>query len=229
MITIIHGNDIQKTRESFFELKSKTESFVLLNGEKLSFDLFFQNIEGDSFFEREKTIFIENLFAGNKSNTLEFKKIIDYINSKKNLNLVFWEGSELSKTQIGLIKNSQISNYSIPSLLFVFLDSLKPNSYKNSLSLFNRLRVNLEEELIWFMLVRQFRLLMSTVTNSSDIDEAKRLATWQLSKLKSQANLFGEEKLRKLYKKLFDIEQNHKTGKVSFGLNKSIDFFLADL
>lgn len=229
MKLIIHGNDLQATRNYYFELKNKVQSFVLLNGEKLTFDNFFQIAEGDSLFENEKTIFTENLLSAYKSNSPEIKKITDYINLNRKINIVFWESSEISKTSLSLIKEAEIKNFSIPSLLFTFLDSIKPGNYKSSVSIFNQLIKNVEAELIWFMILRQFRLLFSVASGATDIDEIKRLASWQSSKFKTQAAFFGEDKLKTLYKKLFEIETNHKTGKVSYGINKSIDFFLASL
>lgn len=229
MKLIIHGNDLQSSRNFYFEEKNKTKYSVLLNGEKITFDVFFQACEGDSFFEKEKTIFVESFFSSNKSNSLDVKKIAEYVNISKKLNIVFWEPTELSKTSLNLLKDFEVKSFSIPSLLFVFLDSLKPGNSKTSISTFNKLNKNSENELIWFMILRQFRLLFSISSSASDIDEVKRLAPWQLSKFKSQANFFGKEKLYKSYKKLFDIEFNHKTGKVPYKIGKSIDFFLSDL
>ncbi|MCL4418153.1 MAG: hypothetical protein M1365_15950, partial [Actinobacteria bacterium] len=87
-----------------------------------------------------------------------------------------------------------------------------------------------EAEIIFFMIIRQFRLLISqTEESKSAIDEAKKLAPWQLSKFKRQLSFFDRSKLLTLYNKLFEIDLKHKTGKISFPLEKSIDFFLADL
>ncbi|HYM65431.1 MAG TPA: hypothetical protein VES68_03030, partial [Candidatus Sulfotelmatobacter sp.] len=196
MKLIIHGNNLLESRNFYFDIKNKTQSFDLLTGEKITFDTLFQLSEGSSLFEKEKTIFLENFFSLNKSSSLESKKIIEYVNSNKKLNLVIWESTELSKTTLNLIKDFQIKTFSIPSQLFIFLDSLKPGDGKKSISIFNSLIKNSEAELIWFMLIRQFRLLFSILSDSKDIDEVKRLAPWQYSKLKIQSNLFGEQKIK---------------------------------
>lgn len=229
MKTIIHGNDLQKSRDFFYDLKSKIKSNVLLNGDKITYDDFFNASEGNSLFEPEKTVLVENFFSNNKASSIEFKKIIEYINSRKDLEIIFWENSEVSKASLNSIKNAEIKSFVIPSVLFVFLDSLKPENYKVSISLFNSLNKLMEKELIFFMLVRQFRLLLNIASNSEGIDETKRLAPWQASKLRAQSKAFGREKLEALYKKLFEIENNHKTGKVGYEISKSIDFFLLDL
>jgi DNA polymerase III delta subunit len=79
------------------------------------------------------------------------------------------------------------------------------------------------------MIVRQFRILLNLITNETPIDEVKRMAPWQLSKLKRQAEFFGLEKLKSIYKSLLDIDLNSKTGKSPANLKKSIDFFLSGL
>jgi DNA polymerase III delta subunit len=61
------------------------------------------------------------------------------------------------------------------------------------------------------------------------IDELKRMAPWQLAKLQKQAKQFGGEKLKSAYQKLFELDLALKTGKIPYSLERSIDFFLADL
>ena len=88
----------------------------------------------------------------------------------------------------------------------------------------------METELIFYMIVRQFRLLLSlTSEGSKNIDEAKRLAPWQSSKLKSQSKLFGKDRLIEIYKKLYKIDYETKFGLTSLPLNSTIDIFLIDL
>ena len=86
----------------------------------------------------------------------------------------------------------------------------------------------MEPELIFFMLVRQFRIMLGQ-EGVDRIDEVKRMAPWQLGKMQRQAKTFGEEKLKSTYQKLFEIDLALKTGKIPYSLERSIDFFLADL
>lgn len=230
MILIIHGNDIASSRNLYFEEKSKIKNPILINGDGLTFDLFFQSLENKSLFQDKTVLFIENFFTKNKANSPEFKKIIAYINDSKNLEIIFWEGSEVSKANLSLLKNSTLKNFSFPQSLFIFLDNLKPKNAKVSIQYFHNLKKSIEEELIFFMIVRQFRLLISQLTpGSKQIEEAKRMAPWQLSKFKRQASYFEKNHLLNLYKKLFEIDFSHKTGKLPYSLEKSIDFFLTDL
>ncbi len=230
MKILIHGDDLEKSRQFFFEVKNKLKSPKFLNGEDLSFDELFLISENTSFFDEEIEVIIENLFSKNKTNTKEFKKNVDYLNSNKNLSLILWEQNLLTKAQTTLLKDFSINEFSIPKKMFTFLDNLRPGNSKQLINLYHELRQSEEAELVLFMIIRQFRLYISAINRSKDeIDELKRMAPWQLSKLSSQVKSFTNDQLLKLYTMLFEIELNQKTGKVSYPLDTSIDFFLNDL
>lgn len=229
MKLLIHGNDIESSRNLYFEEKNKSKNSIFLNGEGITFEQIFQAFENKSLFALESTIFIENFFTKNKSTTTLFKEIIDYVNKNKDLNIVFWENAEVSKASIAAFKDADIRSFSYPQNLFLFLDNLKPNNEKYLIKLFHELLKTMEPELIYFMIVRQFRLLISQSGSLAKIDEVKRLAPWQLAKFKKQAAFFTKEDLLKAYNKLFETDLNQKTGKISYSSEKSIDFFLTDL
>lgn len=230
MKLLIHGNDVASSRNLYFEEKNKVKNPIFLTGENITLDQVFQAAENKLLFDDTSTLLIENFFSKNKSNTIIFKEIVDYVNKNNNLNIVFWENSEVSKSSLSQLKNADIRLFSFPQNLFLFLDNLKPGNYEYSIKLFHELKKIMESELIFFMIVRQFRLLLTQIeSNDKQIDEVKRLAPWQLSKFKKQANYFPKEKLIRTYNKLFEIDLGQKTGKISFSTEKSIDFFLLDL
>jgi hypothetical protein len=230
MRLLIHGSDIEKSREYYFQEKNKLQNPISLEGEGLTFDAFFQAAENKSLFEEQIIILIENLFSKNKSTSTEIKRIIQFINNSKNLSVILWEQTEITKTSQGQLKNFDIKPFIIPQKLFQFLDNLRPNNSNNLIKLFHELIETQEPELIFFMLVRQFRLFLQAAGNYPDqIDEVKRMAPWQLSKLTVQTRNFSKNQLIKLYNQLFEIETNQKTGKTSYPITTSIDFFLSDL
>jgi hypothetical protein len=227
MITIIHGDDIVSSRNFYYELKQRLPNVVYINGENIIYNDFFQATQNESLFGNEH-IFIENFFSKNKSE--DFKKIIEYINRNKNLNIVFFENTKLSKNSLSLIKNAELKLFSIPEKMFFFLDNLKPGNSKTLLKLFNDLKKQASDEFIYFMIVRQFRLLLAVSGfDKTTIDEVKKLALWQTGKLKAQAKLFGIEKLKLIYSKLYEIDSAQKSGKLATTLTQAIDFLLADL
>jgi DNA polymerase III delta subunit len=228
MLLLIHGNDLASSRNFYFEEKNKLTELILLEGEGLTLDSLFQNAENKSLFGSEQTILIENFFTKNKSIAIETKKIVEYINGNKNLSIIFWEPTELSKASQALLKNATVKTFSFPQILFTFLDNIRPENSEALIKLFHELKQNMEPELIFFMLVRQFRIMLG-IDGSDKIDEVKRMAPWQLGKMQRQAQLFGEEKLKSSYQKLFEMDLALKTGKIPYSLERSIDFFLADL
>jgi DNA polymerase III delta subunit len=228
MVLLIHGNDLASSRNYYFEEKNKLTDVIMLEGEGLTLDTLFQNAENKSLFGSEQTILVENFFTKNKSIAIETKKIVEYVNGNKNMSIIFWEPTELLKTAQALLKNATVKTFSFPQVLFTFLDNLRPGNSEMLIKLFHELKRNMEPELIFFMLVRQFRLMLGQ--NGTDkIDEVKRMAPWQLGKLQKQAKQFGEEKLKNAYEKLFEIDLGSKTGKIPYSIERSIDFFLSDL
>lgn len=230
MILIIHGTDIEKSRNYFFQEKNKLDNSVIIAPELVTVDLLFQTSENKNFFEKSITIIIENYFSKVKANSSDFKEIASYINKNKTINVIFWENAEISKPGLSAFSNATIKNFSLPQNLFLFLDNIKPNNSEYLIKIFHELLNTMEVEIIMFMIIRQFRLLISQLDNSGNaIDEVKRMAPWQLSKFKKQLSYFEKNKLLDSYNKLFKLDLNHKTGKISFSLEKSIDFFLVDL
>ena len=230
MILIIHGNDIEKSRNYFFQEKQNQDNSVLINADLISVDLLYQTLENKNFFDKKTTVIVENFLSKVKSNSIEFKEIASYINKNKTIDIIFWESAEISKGTLSAFNSATVKNFSLPQSLFLFLDNIKPGNSKYLIDLFHQILKTQEAEIIFFMIIRQFRLLISqTEESKSAIDEAKKLAPWQLSKFKRQLSFFDRSKLLTLYNKLFEIDLKHKTGKISFPLEKSIDFFLADL
>ena len=229
MITILHGTDIASSRDVFFEAKNNAQNPNLLEGENLTFEQLFQTIENKSLFDVEIKLFIENFLTKNKSNTTEFKKIAKYLNDNKYSSVFLWENSEITKTTLSQFPNADIKVFSLPKNLFLFLDNIKPNNSNYLIKLFHELGKSSETELIFFMILRQFRLLLGSIDTNNSIDEIKRLAPWQLSKFKKQLSYFTKENLIESYNKLFSIDLGQKTGGLSGNLTQAIDFFLLDL
>ena len=232
MITIIHGDDIFQSREYFQNLKQKHKNFVLLDGGKITITDLVQNIEGSGLFSDAKTIFIEELLTKRKKTDKDIKDILNFIikNTKDSI-FVLCESKEILKRDLSLFKDALVKIFKLPKNIFLFLDNLKPNNAKNLLNLFHQATNNgIKEELILFMMQRQIRLLLTlSDQGETSIDELARLAPWQMEKLERQAKLFGILDLKKIYKKLYEIEFGQKTGGLSLSLTQSIDFLLLDI
>lgn len=229
MITIIHGNDIVSSRRFFLEEKQKFPEAPFLDGEKVTATDLAQIFEGGGLFEESKTVFIEHFFNRKKRKD-EFTMLSEYLQRQSSHTIYLWEGKELEKSSLTAVKTAVPRVFKLPQTLFVFLDSLKPGNGKQLITLFHQTLETTDAEMVFFMLVRQFRLLLALSEPSNEqIDELKRLAPWQRTKLEQQAKSFGKEELRAIYHRLFGIETRQKTGTLSNSILTNIDFLLLEI
>lgn len=229
MITVIHGDDLANSRKHFIEQKEKAKNPIQLRGDKLALSDIVQALEGSSLFSEEKNVFIENFLSQKKTNK-QFKEIVEYIvKNKNNSEVYFWEDKEVTKTTISAFKNADSKLFKLPQSLFLFLDNLKPNSSKENVLYFHKAISRSAPELVYFMIVRQFRILFALTQKDHLIDELKRIAPWQRGKLEKQAHLFGEEKLKEILNNLYIIDYKQKYGLTSLPFIQNVDFFLAGI
>lgn len=231
MITVIHGEDISSSRRFFIEERQKIQNPIIFYGESLNLSNLAQALESNSLFDiTDKEIFIEDFFS--KKPSLEFKSIISYLQKQaKNSNITIWESKTLSKSQLNIFKNAVIKLFALPKSLFLFLDELRPQNSKKLISLFHKILETTETELIFYMIIRQFRLLLAISDKSAvnQIDEVARLAPWQKSKLQNQAKFFSQNQLIKIFNQICQMEVSEKTGKSILSLSQAIDFLLLGL
>ncbi len=228
MITILHGDDTSLSRNSFYELKKMSSGSRIFDGEKLELTDLIQETEGGGLFNEQKKLFIEHFFLRKQS--LAKEELVKYFNKNKKVHdFVFWEGKELTKSQQLVFKDATVQLFSYPKSMFAFLENIRPKNTK-TIELFHKALETNEADLLFHMLVRQFRLLLAVSTEDSNpIDEVKRMAPWQKSRLTSQARNFSQRQLATSLKKLFVIDLNHKTGKETMPISITIDFFLLAL
>lgn len=233
MITIIHGDDISLSRNYFCEFKKKYKDLVSFDASSITIADLVQNIQGSGLFGETKAIFIEEFLTKLKKTNRESKDIFDLIiKNTKSSTFILWESKEILKRDLSLFKDATIKIFKLPKNIFLFLDSLRPNNYKNLLSLFHQtLESGIKEELILFMIQRQIRILLalSDFGDNESIDELVRLAPWQKAKLEKLVQLFDILDLKKIYKSLYEIEIAQKTGTLNLSLSQTIDFLLLEM
>ncbi len=227
MITIIHGDDTSASRNFFIDKKDKSSAPVI--DEKLTLLDIKQQGSSGGLFEKPEALFVEGFITNSKPGK-NLDEIAFYLKkNSKEIDIYFWERKELTKKQLSQFGPAvTVETFKIPKNTFGFLDGLRPESGKRNIEFFHDALSGSSEELLFFMLIRQFRLLLA-VSSDSSIDEVKRLAPWQKSKLASQAKSFSGEQLIKIYKKLNDIDLAQKTGGLTMPLRETIDIFLLDI
>ncbi len=237
MITIMHGEDSASSRKYFIAEKEKSPNSVVSDGENVTLTVLMQTIQGDGLFSNEKKLFIQDFFSKRKPGK-EFDEIIVFLKKNEdNADIFFWEGKELTKKHTALFPKAVLKLHALQKTMFSFLDSIKPSNGQNLVFSFHKALETTQEELVFFMLIRQFRLLLALChpeqsegsRDNETIDEVKRLAPWQKSKLQKQAQFFTIDTLKKIYKNLYDIDLGTKTGILSLSLVQAIDFLLLDI
>lgn len=222
MFTLLHGENINSSRNELNNIKekNKTKEILILEGNKVNKTLLIESLETASLFDNQKLIILENLLSAKKKN--DFSDILE-----KNLNreVVFWEGKEIGKTIINTLpKNTQVFLFKYPVIIFKFLESIYSGNSKQSLILFREVLRKEEVEMIFYLLVKQIRNLL--LVNDSREEIHLNLAPWQINKLTTQLKYFTIEKLTSMYKELLQIDIKVKTGTSPFILQKQIELFI---
>lgn len=225
MISVIHGDDLTASRKLFTEKRKDTKE-PILDGQVITTMDIKQRLSSGGLFNEIEPIFIENLLLSKTSKRLD--EILTFLKNLKEADVYLWEGKELGKKLISPLGTPIIETFKIPQNTFGFLDGIKPNNGKRNVELFHQALDGSNEDLLFFMIIRQFRLLLGVVSNS-EIDEVKRLAPWQKNKLLSQAKLYSKDMLLSFYSKLSEIDLGQKTGALTMPLRETIDFLLLDL
>jgi len=182
MITIIHGNDTASSRKYYID--QKTADAFSFEGEKVCLTDLTQVLEGGGLFTDSKKIFIDEFLSKRKQGK-ETEEIILLLNKYRETNDIFlWEGKEISKKNASLFSNPTVKTFKFPLFLFTFLDGIKPKS-SNNVVLFHEALKKSEAELIFFMLIRQFRLLLAVSDEKSPFSRHAELDSASLEIPKS--------------------------------------------
>lgn len=230
MLTLIHGSDTAASRKYFLDEKQRFQDALLLDAEKVNLTDLAQIFEGGGLFGESKYVFIE-LLVTKKKKASDFKDIITYLEDHADDHTItLWENKELDIGTTKAFKKALIKPFKLPQTLFLLLDNLKPGNGEMLVSYFHQTIAAAEPEMVFFMLIRQFRLLLAlSDEGTNQIDEVKRMAPWQRTKLQKQAALFSKEELLSNYQKLYKIELGQKTGGLSAALIPTIDFLLLEI
>ncbi|MBI4130676.1 hypothetical protein HY468_05135 [Candidatus Roizmanbacteria bacterium] len=234
MITILHGDDIVVSRNKLIENKriarEEGKEVFTLEGKEAGLSMLVQSLESHSLFGGMKLVVIENLLSNLRAGKAR-DEIIDYLVAGKfDADMILWEGKSVGRQLLKLKKQKHINvaEFKMPVTIFKFVDSIMPGNQQTTLSALDESLITTVPEVVFTMLVRQFRLLIA-LTYGADIDETKRLAPWQRGKLKRQASAFTEEKLKNAYKELLLIDYQTKTGKSALNLTKRMQQFIIEL
>lgn len=226
MITLLHGENTAASRNRFQQLQDEAIGTVI------SLDLSSQ-MGSDPLAALQATgLFSETQFAAieNAISTKSLEKLIPYGLS----DAVFWEGKKLTPTQITsfskIFPKGTVLEFKVDQVVFKFVESIRPGNTREMVTLFHQYLKTDVPEIIFTMIVRQFRFLILASTNEKNGPEEWLKASWQKAKLAAQAKAFSPTVLREKYQQLNDIDFRNKTGQLVEGsLERALELFLLTL
>lgn len=228
MILLIHGEDAVSSRKILDDQKEKhkDDERQYFEGSSLDLETILTCDQSQSLFQNSKTIIIENLLSGQLSNQKE--KILSYLSSEQlTSNIIIWEKGEISKSNIKkFLPYAKDILCQPPQMLFKFLDTMFDNPV-SSISLFHNVTSIREAELVYSMLVRQFRyLIIARDMGAVGLSDMQR---WQAEKFVRQAMQFDLNKLISFYRFLLSIDYQIKSGQTPYSMTELLDIFLLNL
>lgn len=225
MIRLLHGENQVLSRKRLSEIialaRKNEQEVVVFKGSGLVLEDVRKTLESQTLFGKSRLVVWENFLSQGKSK--EKDKILSYLEEGKFDNdLVIWEGREIKGK---ICEEVQSELFKLPSLLFKFLELFSPKDKLLALSVLKKLEKSEELEIIFYMLVRQLRLLLM----ASFGDDLKELPVWQQSKIRSQAEKFTHQKLLAVYNHLLEIDYDQKTSASGYSLGFKMEFLLINL
>jgi len=229
MITIIHGNDLEKSREMLTNIKKQSQSMEIrdLDGRRINQTELIQAVESSSLFKSTVMVVIENLFTGLGRKTKQAEEYVKIINGvSPETEIILWESKILTLSQTKLFsQNVKFLEYKLPVIIFQFLDGLKPGKRSDCLKLYNQLLIDYAPEQLFFMISKRIRQLLILKNNET----IKGITSWQYGKLTSQAKLFTMEQLQHMLMTLRNIDWSIKSGKTPLLYDKHISLWLCSI
>ena len=217
-IIILHGDDTAKSYarlQKFITVaKERSWEVTYVDDSGVSFE---EALSATSLFDKERFFILKDAKKLNKNE-------LSWLNKKSaelSGTLIVYNDNTLNATLIkSFPKDSKIEEFKLPVLLWNFLDGLVPGNYTREVSVLHKITERQPVEFIFSLMARHFRDLYWV---KSDAGSAG-LPFWKINKLKSQAALFSEEKLKEILNLLAEIDIKVKTSKAS--LVDELDLFI---
>lgn len=228
MIYILTGDDIVSSRNKLTELIGEEKNVVRIDGKKQSLAEIDMALESDSLFGDKRTVVIEYFSKVKPSErlielALKFEK-------DPNTTVILWDEVDLSAKISSTLKSAKSFSFTFPKVYFAFLDGLSPTS-KQSLTLLHELIKSTNPELLFYSMIKRIRQLLLIKTNVyAESIEFKNMQSWQIGKLRKQADFWTLEQLKQQFLALAELDELLKTSGLTMPLEKHLDIImLSDL
>jgi len=228
MLTLLHGDNIVASRNELTRLKelAKDKEIRDINGKNISESDLRQAVESSSLFGNTMLVVIEQLFSGLGKKEKLVKLFGEILNAASlSVDIIIWEPKELGKTALGCFSKAHIQLYKTPTVLFEFLDTLKPNNAKQSILLMEKMGDTVAPELLLYMMEMRVRQLIQVKDNITP----EKMSPWQMMRLTNQSKSFTMDKLLFMHTELLQMEFAYKSGRTPFTLSELISQLIINL
>lgn len=216
MITLLHGDYIEASRNELALLKAKSAGAEVreIDGRTLDTQALTQALSSSSLFGGDCVVIIYGLLKALGRKTKQAEAYTAIIAASE-ATVYLWEDKEIAPTLVKQLgKNAAVRLFKLPTVIFQFLDTFAPSQIKKTLALYDAVVAADAPELVHSMLAKRVRQLLMI----GDGVTPAGIAPWQASRLTTQARSFSMEKLRSVYTHLCDMEYAMKSGTSPFTL-----------
>lgn len=224
MITLLHGDDIVSSRNRLTEVTSEFDSVTVLSADKVDFTQIVAALSSSDLFVVKKCVVIEHISKLAKSDLEKVLPVFAKAAQDDSLFLVLWNGTEMTKLQIGKFKDLKVESFVLSKLFFTFLDNLAPHSMQRELKLLTDMKT-IDPMQIFYALIKRVRQLLM-IQSGGGFEELQKMSPWQANKLHAQSAQWKSKDLGKLYSQLFTLETDLKSGGLMLPLKKHLDIVL---
>jgi hypothetical protein len=217
MIQIICGENSVASRDYFFKLKKdyRQKNYLVVELKTENLNNLIETEIFSSLFHQNKVFFAENLYRSLTKNETLVNKLNQLF--KEKIHLYIWE--EKQKYELRDFMPFKMTEFKPEKNIFELLDVFFPGNKKNFFRLFHKIINEKKESLFFYLLTKRIRQLILIKNDQSPIG----IQSWQLNRLKSQANKWTLDNLIRLYQSLFNIEIDIKTSQTPYSLSQSLD------
>ena len=225
MIYILHGEDIVSSRNSLNKILESMQDITRIDGKKESLEAVSNALSSSSLFSDKKTLVVK--FFTKIKPQKDFMELVSRFESEANTEIILWDESEIkSKSTFDALNKAKVQVFSYPKMYYTFLDSYAPAPTR-SFELLHEVLKTFEAEQVLYGLIRRLRhLLVLKAANYSEFSEFKNMQSWQLERLKKQADIWREEDLKKVFVELLALDEKIKTSALTMNLAQHLDIIL---
>lgn len=228
MITILHGDYIEASRNELHRLREKAvgKEVRVLDGRGADALSLTQITQSSSLFGTDTLVILERVFGKLGRQTKKIEEFASIILNAQGVDCIIWEEKELGSSTVKLFgTQASVRLFKLPVLIFQLLDGVRPGNAAQLLSIYAKIKDQDAPELVHSLLVKRVRQLIQI----ADGIVPEGLAPWQQNRLTMQSKSFTMDQLLAMHALLHDSEARIKTGMSPFSMAEHIEQFFITL